>query len=127
MGWGEPHRPLNVGGHCCVCSGVCYHLASAASFCGRHAPPQAFPVVYIPVAPAAVPMVVTPTNTTTTNPTEQPPTRADLVRELAGALGIEIPGHVTAEQAWPALLDAVRASDAGEAVASFPPPPADGT
>lgn len=36
-----------------------------------------------------------------------PPTRADLARELATALGETIPEHVTAEKAWPLLLSQV--------------------
>lgn len=60
-----------------------------------------------------------------------PPTRADLARELATALGETIPEHVTAEKAWPMLLEragwAVKYTN-GEDMGSpirWPEPPAD--
>jgi hypothetical protein len=36
-----------------------------------------------------------------------PPSRADLARELADALGEKIPEQVTAEKAWPVLIERV--------------------
>ena len=34
-----------------------------------------------------------------------PPTRADLARDLAAELGVTIPADVSAEDAWPKLLE----------------------